>query len=115
MGSPGGGGGNQAQSLNQLQTILQQLGGGAGSPAGQAQPSMGGALTSLGTNMMKPGMQAPSPPPQALARPMIGAGMGPGVPVPQGAGPQMGGQMTGGQGMPIGLMNLSLARQNGMF
>lgn len=110
MGSPGGSGGNTAQSLNQLQTILQQLGGGAGSPAGQAQPSMGGALTNLGSTLMKPGMQAPAAPPQGLARPMIG-NTGPGVPVPQGATPTMG----AGQGMPISLMNMALARQNGML
>lgn len=104
--------GNQAQSLNQLQTILQQLGGGAGSPIGQgqSQPSVPGALANLSSTLMKPGMQAPTPPPQALARPMIG-NTGPGVPVPQGATPQM----TGQQGMPIGLMNMALARQNGMF
>lgn len=109
QGQPQGGGGNTAQSLNQLQTLLSQLGGGAG---GQSQAGNINPLTSLGTNMMKQGMQAPTPPPQALARPMIGGGgMGPGVPVPQGATPNMG----GGQGMPIGLMNMALARQNGMM
>ncbi len=111
IGSMGGnapqGGGNTAQSLSHLQTLLSQLGGGG---SGQGIPNNMNPLTSLGTNMMKQGMQSPTPPPQALARPMIG-NSGPGVPVPQGATPNMG----GGQGMPIGLMNMALARQNGMF
>lgn len=109
MGNAGGGqgGGNTAQSLGQLQTLLQQLGGGN---QGQPQPNNTNPLANLGSTLMKPGMQAPAPPPQALARPMVG-NMGPGVPVPQGATPNMG----GGQGMPIGLMNMALARQNGMI
>jgi hypothetical protein len=96
----------QAQSLNQLQTILSRLG--QGGPNGQ--PSAAMRTGNLGQQLMQQGQQPQMRPPMPAPRPT-------GAPAPmQGAmPPQMGGGMGMGGQMTPQMMNMMLAQRNGLM
>ena len=91
MGSSGGGG--SAQDLNQLSTILQRFGGGAGANTGGSGNPMG-QLTNMGMQMMRSpqGGMPPPMPMQGMVHPAMQA-----QPLQGALPPQM---MGVGQGMP---------------
>lgn len=101
----GAGAAPQAQSVSQLQQILQRMGAGRQGGGGMGAQSPLQQMTGLGQNMMR--MQPQQPMGGApMMRPM-GSPSPMQAPVP----PQMNAQ----QGMTPGLMNLALMRQNGML
>ena len=104
--SMGAGASPQAQSLSQLQTILQKLGQSQGA---QKSPAM--AMAGMGQQLMQQG-QMQARPPMPMQRP-VGA-----APPMQGAvPPQMGspGMANGNMGMNPSQLSMLLARQNGLM
>ena len=93
-----------AQGLSQLQQALQKLGAGGGK-----SPAMG--MMGMGNQMMQQAQQSAPHPQLPMARPT-------GAPAPL-QGPQTPQMATGGMGMGGGMtpamMNMMLARQNGLM
>lgn len=95
----------QAQSLSQLQMALQKLG--AGGPQGQPSPAM--QTAGLGQQMMQMGGQQPRPQ-MPIQRPASAP-----MPMQAAQSPQMPGMGMQQGGMTPQMMNMLLARQNGLM